>query len=633
AMGALDDDDGPRLIRILRTTFSERPVVVRQEGSVRREDYSQLQAVSAYVNALRALGSLGPAAAGYTGEVYRLLDRLENDGPFQLSLHGRTADLVPAALYALARLAPRQTATFRTIMRNDQGCAANAAALRDARLPNAVIGTEILLPLASDSTLSRSCLVAFMREWPAVVAQYRRQLAMPHHTYTDSVFIAWSLRRIHPDSVVRHIIGREPMLAPDGRVVGTQWQQVTQLDALFRDTALARMAEAGFLGLIKERDYGLRAGAALSLSSIGRLPDWGLDTLLAGVDTATDGRPVPDELFHLLLQKRHFTPFTAKAAERAISYDLTPLRDSLSAPAMFLAAMGEQPLSRVVMLLELGNRRFVASQPTRYPFGRDRARSMWFPMQPERYLVDSTHAATLRLLTYMVAPRDMLPWVRWVGRWQLPREAELEPIEGHAVLPLLLRGWDASREAPGVQLETGRIMTELARYARWQPRDVRLLRETERRLRTAKLLNEADVVAARTRELTRPDRQRFVRIGVALVALHACFWILLILVYPRSALVQSWFFWSPLIRKVAGFGYVNLLLVWNPFLRRRLFEPFRSALSSGAAGDEVNVSGYKEGVEVRLRLGGERVPIETALPAIRGQVVLEGPSGLGKTMY
>jgi hypothetical protein len=633
AMGALDKQDGPRLIQILRTRFNERPVLVRRDGPVIQEDWSQLQAVSAYVNALRALGSLGPAWARYAGEVDGFLHKLENDGEFQISLRGPTTELVPAALYALARLAPRRTATLRAIMRNDHGCAANAAAVSDAGLPNAVIGTEILLPLVSDSAVARRCLVAFIKEWPAVVAQYRRQLVMPSKTYTDSVFIAWSLRRVHPDYVVRRMIGREPMLDGDGRVVGTQWQRVAQLDALFRDTALARQAEAGLAGLLTERDNTLRGGAALSLSSIGRLPAWALDTLLAGVDTTTDGRAVPDDLFLLLLQQRHFTTFTAKAAENAISYDLTPFRDSLSAPGLFLAAMGEQPLSRVVTLLELGNRKFVASQPNRYPFGRDRARSMWLPMQPERLLVDSTHAASLRLLAYLVAPRDMLPWVRWVGRWRLPERAELEKLEGSAVLPVLLRGWDASRGAPGVRVETGAIMVQLVRYARWRPEDVRLLRETERRLRSAELLNEADVVAAQARALTTPDRQRFVRIGVALAALHACFWILLILVYPRSALVQSWFFWSPLIRKVAGFGYVNLLLVWNPFLRRRLFEPFRGTLASGAAADEVNLSAYKEGVEVRASPGGERIPIETALPAIRGQVVLEGPSGLGKTMY
>lgn len=122
------------------------------------------------------------------------------------------------------------------------------------------------------------------------------------------------------------------------------------------------------------------------------------------------------------------------------------------------------------------------------------------------------------------------------------------------------------------------------------------------------------------------------RAALSVIGLHALFWLILIVLYPRSALVQSWFFWSPLTRKIAGGGYVNLLLVWNPYLRRRLFSPFRAALAGEASASPEAIS-YKEGVEVIRRPEHTRIAIEAALPGIRGHVILEGASGLGKTMY
>jgi hypothetical protein len=114
---------------------------------------------------------------------------------------------------------------------------------------------------------------------------------------------------------------------------------------------------------------------------------------------------------------------------------------------------------------------------------------------------------------------------------------------------------------------------------------------------------------------------------------HALFWLLLIFAYPRSPLIQSFFFWNPWMRKVAGFWYVGFALTWVPFLRMKLFEPFRESLLADAALENFNPQAYFADSEVKQLPSGQIEPIREALPSVKGQIVLEGSSGLGKTMF
>lgn len=114
---------------------------------------------------------------------------------------------------------------------------------------------------------------------------------------------------------------------------------------------------------------------------------------------------------------------------------------------------------------------------------------------------------------------------------------------------------------------------------------------------------------------------------------HATFWLALIFVYPRSPYVQAIFFWNPWIRKITGLGYVGFALTWIPFLRTKLFEPFRDSLLSDAALEHFNLQTYFPASEVRAFPSGAIQPIQEALPSVKGQIVLEGSSGLGKTMF
>ncbi|WP_052519314.1 hypothetical protein [Archangium violaceum] len=111
------------------------------------------------------------------------------------------------------------------------------------------------------------------------------------------------------------------------------------------------------------------------------------------------------------------------------------------------------------------------------------------------------------------------------------------------------------------------------------------------------------------------------------------FWFLLLFFYPRYPQVQAFFFWNPWVRRISGFGYVGLLLTWVPFLRHRLLSPFSRLLLAEAQLERFSATTYFDGSEFLLPGSGRSEPLLRVLPSLRGQVVLEGASGLGKSMF
>jgi HEAT repeat protein len=114
---------------------------------------------------------------------------------------------------------------------------------------------------------------------------------------------------------------------------------------------------------------------------------------------------------------------------------------------------------------------------------------------------------------------------------------------------------------------------------------------------------------------------------------HVAFWLALILFYPKSPQVQAIFFWNPWVRKIIGLGYVGFALTWVPFLRRKLFEPFRESLLADAGLENFKPEAYFENSDIKFQPSGAIQPMREAVPGFKGQVVLEGASGLGKTMF
>jgi HEAT repeat protein len=126
---------------------------------------------------------------------------------------------------------------------------------------------------------------------------------------------------------------------------------------------------------------------------------------------------------------------------------------------------------------------------------------------------------------------------------------------------------------------------------------------------------------------------KWVSAGKEIWLAHAVFWLALILVYPKSPQIQAIFFWNPWVRKIMGLGYVGFALTWVPFLRRKLFEPFRESLLADAGLENFKPAAYFENSDIKDPNSGTITPIREAVTGFKGQVVLEGASGLGKTMF
>jgi hypothetical protein len=119
------------------------------------------------------------------------------------------------------------------------------------------------------------------------------------------------------------------------------------------------------------------------------------------------------------------------------------------------------------------------------------------------------------------------------------------------------------------------------------------------------------------------------------ILIHASFWLALIFAYPKFPQVQAIFFWNPWVRKILGVGYIGFLLTWVPFLRQKLFEPFKFSLLADAGLDNFDELAYFPTSNVSLETRNYNPPqsITQAIPCIQGQIILEGDSGLGKSMF
>lgn len=116
-------------------------------------------------------------------------------------------------------------------------------------------------------------------------------------------------------------------------------------------------------------------------------------------------------------------------------------------------------------------------------------------------------------------------------------------------------------------------------------------------------------------------------------AAHIAFWAGLLVLYPRSTKVQAIFFWNPVVRNIAGVGYIGAALTWIPFLRRVLLSPFRRSFLADARLEQYASERYFDGAMVRERASTSPTPIFEAIPHIRGRIILVGDSGLGKTTF
>lgn len=153
---------------------------------------------------------------------------------------------------------------------------------------------------------------------------------------------------------------------------------------------------------------------------------------------------------------------------------------------------------------------------------------------------------------------------------------------------------------------------------------------TEQKLSVASI---RDKLTLRKESLSTYSLKQLVDNGKNVWFAHAAFWVALIFIYPRFKPIQAIFFWNPWVRNILGLGYVSFLLTWVPFLRRKLFEPFKPSLLADAGLSYFDPNAYFPESEINIPGSNQTQPITDIVPAIKGQLVLEGDSGLGKSMF
>lgn len=131
-------------------------------------------------------------------------------------------------------------------------------------------------------------------------------------------------------------------------------------------------------------------------------------------------------------------------------------------------------------------------------------------------------------------------------------------------------------------------------------------------------------------------QQRLIQFLVSsknILLIHSAIWLSLVFLYPKFPQVQAFFFWNAWMRRFFGAGYVGFALTWIPLLRKKLFEPFRESLLADADLLNFDAQTYFQSLTVKRPDKEEPEPLQSAIPKLKGQILIEGSSGLGKTMF
>jgi hypothetical protein len=248
-----------------------------------------------------------------------------------------------------------------------------------------------------------------------------------------------------------------------------------------------------------------------------------------------------------------------------------------------------------------------------------------------------SEATTFSLDAYLYrknSARDLV-LIRWLGNRAAadrPAVTQLNREQAFEALQIFSDAWDETHDFPELRKEMAERAADIVRSQAWQPRHAWVLAALNRRF-AGDFPAQALVVQVALEGI--PGRERLQR-ALILGALHLSAWIALLFAYPRSPWVQSFFFWNKWGRRFLGFGYVGLLITVVPWLRRRMFIPFRSSLLQPGVLEQLNDRAYFPDSEVvaQTHQGTEskRLPLNAVLAGIRGQIVLKGESGLGKTL-
>ena len=248
------------------------------------------------------------------------------------------------------------------------------------------------------------------------------------------------------------------------------------------------------------------------------------------------------------------------------------------------------------------------------------------------YELGSSEYLNWRFLTYFLGggTEKVKTLLKWLGSPQAVPD-KLTHDEGVKTLNVFLEAWNSSQELERLRNDLAKQISEVAanKNVSWKLQDIGLLQTHHSNLTKVNSTN-ANAVQSAIDKLE--VWQWFVRSGNTIL-IHAAFWLALIFAYPKFPQVQAIFFWNPWVRRILGVGYVGFLLTWFPPFRRKLFEPFKPSLLADAGLDNFYEQSYFPESKVKVPTSGDILPITPALPSIQGQIILEGDSGLGKSMF
>ncbi len=241
-----------------------------------------------------------------------------------------------------------------------------------------------------------------------------------------------------------------------------------------------------------------------------------------------------------------------------------------------------------------------------------------------------------RFLTYYLGggTEDVKTLLKWMG---YPKKLpdKLTHDEAVKTLKTFAKAWQPTQDLTRSRNDLARRIGQVAKKTSWRSQDIILLQQHYNNLKQAGY-NEADTLKSVIVNLK--GWQWFSQFR-NIILIHAAFWLLLIFAYPKSPQIQAIFFWNPWVRRIFGMGYVGFLLAWIPFLRHKLFEPFQPSLLADAGLNNFDEriyfpeSGVVETRYIASPSPSKIKPISQAIPNIQGQIVLEGDSGLGKSMF
>jgi hypothetical protein len=170
--------------------------------------------------------------------------------------------------------------------------------------------------------------------------------------------------------------------------------------------------------------------------------------------------------------------------------------------------------------------------------------------------------------------------------------------------------------------------------------------ESQRQLRqwSSRLGKEFPEIAQRiTGQAT---KQAFVlfALGIPLIVIiHLLLWLCLLFIYPYSPVIQSVVFWNRLVRKLLSLGYMDVLLLSLPPVRKQLFLPLKEQMLGEVlqpTDAELDRLAYFSKGRIRRNVTGGSVSdrpseefIADALSQLKKRTLLLGASGLGKSSF